>query len=865
MACQWDSGHESKVVDELFSFIYDEDSVSDDDIKQKKNITTISEVEKYNEPIYQNVKSVSDKYKIEEFNENLCELQNDSILENINEINNEFEFLNRYDNDNLSSVNEVFLENANFKPVDVPNSDSTLMFPEDTNFYNHNYNNNSHDWNTEKLVQEDVKSRANETLQHCVDFNDSAISHNYKGIHNPFQFDNSKNKSTNEIKYANVEHFTIQDDVKRLELLDNENRNYLINELAKTSEQSLELPCHETTNNSENYSGEFESLNFHPINDEIRIENGNEKPVSCINLKDSSKKHTSSVTITVSPDFEDPVIYSVSKDSHLELTKLSNDTSCLIQSGKHIECNLDNVIEPFSSIQTPFCSFDQFDTNNDVSHDDISYDSHLTNKKNLFTETDNTISQSFASLVPDSLELNSQRNELAENKPSISQNHDENFDANRDQSQASEFYETNTFFYRNSSDSPLIHRNSKLKRMQTDEQNSNKKKKMSNHEDENTCFQIEHNLKDDQFSSCEFSGDSYSQKPETTTEVILKNVDNISCGQIIFSDSDNLEILSNSDDNEGAVSLNYESANENVTDGSLTECFNSIENTKLKESDISSWVYVSDTITTGNLDNLADAVNCELIGNHEDTSSGFKKSKSQDSITELIKPDCSYLVKQEQSKLHVVKDNVDKDNRENNYSSGEEIENDTSNSVNCYSENQIPPVSENPISDNSTHPEFESENGLVGAVARVVRRSMKRMKRLRLSGRKTSNDSEADEKPRSGVSEETDERREVPEVPSYGLPSVRSPAAAAVLLPSLLAAFNPGTNEPLDLVSSPRETLVSSDDGDCAIVSSNAIQNSAREHASLSPGRSGTGLSPRNHVDVRGSRNRHRTRSPNNR
>ncbi|XP_063597948.1 uncharacterized protein LOC134774486 [Penaeus indicus] len=93
--------------------------------------------------------------------------------------------------------------------------------------------------------------------------------------------------------------------------------------------------------------------------------------------------------------------------------------------------------------------------------------------------------------------------------------------------------------------------------------------------------------------------------------------------------------------------------------------------------------------------------------------------------------------------------------------------------------------------------------GLAAAMSRVVRRSMRRMRRLRLSGRRSPNrgHKSAEDAPAS-TSEETEGRRTVPAAPAVGLPTVRSPAAASIIVSSLVAALAPPP-----LHAHPREIL----------------------------------------------------------
>ncbi|XP_042224187.1 uncharacterized protein LOC121868015 [Homarus americanus] len=100
--------------------------------------------------------------------------------------------------------------------------------------------------------------------------------------------------------------------------------------------------------------------------------------------------------------------------------------------------------------------------------------------------------------------------------------------------------------------------------------------------------------------------------------------------------------------------------------------------------------------------------------------------------------------------------------------------------------------------------EEDTRTGLAAAVSRVVRRSMRRMRRLRLSGRRSprrSQDGSEEVGGDAGVSEETEVRRALPAAPPIGLSTVRSPAAASIIVTSLMAALAP---PPLQ---APREML----------------------------------------------------------
>lgn len=93
----------------------------------------------------------------------------------------------------------------------------------------------------------------------------------------------------------------------------------------------------------------------------------------------------------------------------------------------------------------------------------------------------------------------------------------------------------------------------------------------------------------------------------------------------------------------------------------------------------------------------------------------------------------------------------------------------------------------------------ERRLGLAAAVSRVVRRSMRRMRRFRLSGRGAPQASGGSEE--GDMSEETQIRRGLPAAPPLGLSTVRSPAAASIIVSSLMAALSPPPT------SGPRETL----------------------------------------------------------
>ncbi|XP_071535034.1 uncharacterized protein bdg [Panulirus ornatus] len=98
----------------------------------------------------------------------------------------------------------------------------------------------------------------------------------------------------------------------------------------------------------------------------------------------------------------------------------------------------------------------------------------------------------------------------------------------------------------------------------------------------------------------------------------------------------------------------------------------------------------------------------------------------------------------------------------------------------------------------------DNRTGLAAAVSRVVRQSMRRMGRMRLSGRRSprricrgNNEVGGN----AGMSEETEVRRDLPVAPVRGLSTVRSPAAASIIVTSLMAALAP---PPLH---APREVL----------------------------------------------------------
>ncbi|KAK4301070.1 hypothetical protein Pmani_026769 [Petrolisthes manimaculis] len=93
----------------------------------------------------------------------------------------------------------------------------------------------------------------------------------------------------------------------------------------------------------------------------------------------------------------------------------------------------------------------------------------------------------------------------------------------------------------------------------------------------------------------------------------------------------------------------------------------------------------------------------------------------------------------------------------------------------------------------------ERRSGLAAAVSRVVRRSMRRMRRFRLSGRGAPQATGGSEE--GDMSEETQIRRGLPNAPPLGLSTVRSPAAASIIVSSLMAALSPPPT------TGPRETL----------------------------------------------------------
>ncbi|CAL4082591.1 unnamed protein product [Meganyctiphanes norvegica] len=140
-----------------------------------------------------------------------------------------------------------------------------------------------------------------------------------------------------------------------------------------------------------------------------------------------------------------------------------------------------------------------------------------------------------------------------------------------------------------------------------------------------------------------------------------------------------------------------------------------------------------------------------------------------------------------------------------------------------------------------------SGDGLGAAVSRAVRRSMRRMKRLRLSGRRRSSrrghrSSPDQERPTSGVSQETEVRRELPPAPEVGLATVRSPATASIMVTSLMAALAPSSS--LEAPISPRETLTTPQDINTT--------NRSQESSNVRSGRSGR----RRRSHQRSSRNR---------
>ncbi|XP_064090408.1 uncharacterized protein LOC135204231 [Macrobrachium nipponense] len=96
--------------------------------------------------------------------------------------------------------------------------------------------------------------------------------------------------------------------------------------------------------------------------------------------------------------------------------------------------------------------------------------------------------------------------------------------------------------------------------------------------------------------------------------------------------------------------------------------------------------------------------------------------------------------------------------------------------------------------------------GLAAAVSRVVRRSMRRMRRLRLSGRRSPSRTRNPVDEGAHVSEETEVRRGLPAEPSLGLATVRSPAAASIIVTSLVAALAPPPlHAPRELLDPPPE------------------------------------------------------------
>lgn len=92
------------------------------------------------------------------------------------------------------------------------------------------------------------------------------------------------------------------------------------------------------------------------------------------------------------------------------------------------------------------------------------------------------------------------------------------------------------------------------------------------------------------------------------------------------------------------------------------------------------------------------------------------------------------------------------------------------------------PCAPRPVQERIYPPDEPARTGrsVPAAISGVIRRSMRRMKHIRLSGRRPKR-----------KSEETEVRRQFPVAPEVGLPSVRSPSSSAVLLPTLLAALTP--------------------------------------------------------------------------
>lgn len=121
--------------------------------------------------------------------------------------------------------------------------------------------------------------------------------------------------------------------------------------------------------------------------------------------------------------------------------------------------------------------------------------------------------------------------------------------------------------------------------------------------------------------------------------------------------------------------------------------------------------------------------------------------------------------------------------------------------------------------------ESVDDSGLVSAVTSVVRRSFRRVKRLRnsfgRSKRRGDREVRSEERINSEYlggerrgSEEIGERRYLPSDPNFGLPSVRSPSTSALLLPSIVASLDNGGSMLLRAVDpavpripEPRETL----------------------------------------------------------
>lgn len=300
----------------------------------------------------------------------------------------------------------------------------------------------------------------------------------------------------------------------------------------------------------------------------------------------------------------------------------------------------------------------------------------------------------------------------------------------------------------------------------------------------------------------------------------------------------NLDNIKHDDDFKESNSLfNFQMENNQSSDNSLRSLCSSINSDNLSKSGKGKDLYCNQGVSHDSiLDNLLDSPSPDLKKyidklhsfdleieqleslDHTRTVFDLHSLSSSDPIAEAINSDIvstdsssiltfpSYLtlntdldspVASQQDIIDFVSINEDKP-------LGAPVQSNIVNERACRNESVREPT-QNPYNDNltnftiesgSTFPDERPSSASVSTgLSGVIRRSMRRMKHIRLSGRKS--------KRKSKVSEETEVRRQVPAAPELGLPSVRSPSSSAILIPTLLAALAP--NDP------PRESLPSPD------------------------------------------------------